>query len=142
MIILWRVFASSTISNGIIAHDTVLPSVKEIFQVLITLFFVIVGCIIFRAENLTQAFGYLFHMFTTIGSDWHLDIAKRMLMFGIIPLIIMEYLQRDKQHILQFPAWGIFRYRAVRWFIYLGLASAIFIFDYSGKSQEFIYFQF
>lgn len=142
LIILWRVFASSTISNGIIAHDTVLPSVKEIFQVLITLFFVIVGCIIFRAENLTQAFGYLFHMFTTIGSDWHLDIAKRMLMFGIIPLIIMEYLQRDKQHILQFPAWGIFRYRAVRWFIYLGLASAIFIFDYSGKSQEFIYFQF
>ncbi len=142
LIILWRVFFNSSISKETIAHGRKLPSMKEVFQVFVTFFFVIVGWIIFRAENLEQASDYLFRMFTTLGSNWHLEIGKRMLLFAIIPLMTVEYLQREKMHVLQFPSWGIFKYKAVRWCAYLGLLTSIFLFDFTGKSQEFIYFQF
>ena len=53
---------------------------------------------------------------------------------------IMEWFQRDKQHVLQFPDFRLFRYGAVRWGIYYVLIALMAAF--SGSSQEFIYFQF
>lgn len=141
LIIIWRVLGINN-SKGIIAQNSLLPSIKEICQVLITFFLVIIGWIIFRSENLHQASDYLFRMFSTIHLDMHLEIAKRMLIFGIMPLMIVEYLQRYKDHVLQFPATTIFKYRGFRWAIYIGLLATIFLLDFTGKSQEFIYFQF
>ena len=141
LIIIWRVLGINN-SKGIIAQNSLLPSIKEICQVLITFFLVIIGWIIFRSENLHQASDYLFRMFSTIHLDMHLEIAKRMLIFGIMPLMIVEYLQRYKDHVLQFPATTLFKYRGFRWAIYIGLLATIFLLDFTGKSQEFIYFQF
>ena len=141
LIIIWRVLGINN-SKGIIAQKSFLPSIKEICQVLITFFLVIIGWIIFRSENLHQASDYLFRMFSTIHLDMHLEIAKRMLIFGIMPLMIVEYLQRYKDHVLQFPATTLFKYRGFRWAIYIGLLATIFLLDFTGKSQEFIYFQF
>lgn len=142
LIILWRVLGVKTNFKEPIAHNKRLPSAKEIVQVLITFFLVIIGWILFRAENLTQASDYLVRMFSTMGQGLHLEIAKRMLLFGIIPLMIVEYLQRDKTHVLQFPQKGLFRFRAVRWTIYVVLLFSTFLFNFTGESQEFIYFQF
>ena len=142
LIIIWRVLGINNNSKGIIAQNSLLPSFKEICQVLITFFLVIIGWIIFRSENLHQASDYLFRMFLTIHLDMHLEIAKRMLIFGIVPLMIVEYLQRYKDHVLQFPATALFKNRGVRWAIYIGLLATIFLLDFTGKSQEFIYFQF
>ena len=142
LIILWRVLGVKTDSKKIIAHSKRLPSAKEIIQVLMTFFMIIIGWILFRAENLTQASDYLIHMFSTMGQGLHLEIAKRMLLFGIIPLMIVEYLQRDKTHVLQFPQTGFFRYKAVRWTLYIVLIFSAFLFNFTGESQEFIYFQF
>lgn len=142
LIILWRALGINSNLKGGIAQSSPLPSFKEVCQVLITFFLIIIGWIIFRSENLSQASDYLYRMISTISYDYHLEIAKRMLIFGIAPLMVVEYLQRHKAHVLQFPEIKIFKYKAVRWSIYLGLLIAIFLVDFSGKSQEFIYFQF
>ena len=62
---------------------------------------------------------------------------------AILLLMIVEYLQRDKVHVLQFSSgnrW--FRYAVARWTVYLAMLVAIFYFYFNTVSQEFIYFQF
>ena len=57
-----------------------------------------------------------------------------------IGLLVVEWLQRDKQHALELPNSGIFRYRTARWALYYLLI--VLIINYSGSNQSFIYFQF
>jgi len=65
------------------------------------------------------------------------------MMLQIIPALLMllvEWLQRDKQHALQIQVNHVFRYRFVRWAIYYIII--LIITKYAGESQTFIYFQF
>ena len=55
-------------------------------------------------------------------------------------LIVIEWLQRDKQHALQFGDIKLFQSRLARWGIYYLILVAIAYF--AGASQTFIYFQF
>lgn len=142
LIIMWRVIGINNTTKVVVAQNSKFPSLKEVCQVLVTFFFVIIGWIIFRSENLSQASDYIYRMFSTISHGYHLEIAKRMLLFGIVPLMVVEYLQRHKTHVLQFPETRLFKYRVTRWGIYLELLAAIFVFNPTGKNQEFIYFQF
>jgi hypothetical protein len=59
--------------------------------------------------------------------------------FGLL-LLFIEWLQRDKQHALQFSDAKPFNSRLVRWGVYY-LILAIII-RFTGESQTFIYFQF
>ena len=54
--------------------------------------------------------------------------------------LIVEWLQRDKQHALQIEETGILKYRGIRWGIYILLA--LFTLVFAGTQAEFIYFQF
>jgi hypothetical protein len=60
--------------------------------------------------------------------------------FPILLILTLEWLQRDKEHALQFPSGKLFNYTAVRYLIYAVLVSVIFV--YAGEVQSFIYFQF
>ena len=59
-------------------------------------------------------------------------------MILILIMFLAEWLQRDKQHALQFDGIGIPSW--VRWLIYYAVVFCIVWF--SGEQQEFIYFQF
>jgi hypothetical protein len=59
--------------------------------------------------------------------------------FGLA-LLAVEWLQRDKQHALQFSNVKPFNYRLVRWGFYYVIL--MIIAGYAGTSQTFIYFQF
>ena len=61
------------------------------------------------------------------------------LRFGLL-LLLVEWLQRDKQHALQLPVVKPFNYKVVRWGIYYLVLALIY--NYTGTSQSFIYFQF
>lgn len=123
--------------NGV-AHGHYLPNIKETFQLLITFMLTVIGWIIFRAENMSQALRFFTAMYRNDfwGSS---QINKLYLYFGTI-LLVVEWLQRDKQHALQFPSCRPFNCRFVRWFIYFLIIMIISIF--TGVSQQFIYFQF
>jgi hypothetical protein len=81
-------------------------------------------------------------MFLTAFDDFHPRLGTRHTILAILLLMIVEYLQRNKVHVLQFSDNRLFRPAAVRWTIYLVLFAVIFYFSFINVGQEFIYFQF
>lgn len=123
-------------------NNHIFISFLKVIQVIITFFFVVVGWVIFRSESISQAFDFICRMFQTAFSDFHPRLGSKYTIFFVIVLLILEYFQRDKRYVLEFPYSGIFKYRFVRWSVYVILFTVIFMFTFSGNSQQFIYFQF
>ena len=109
----------------------------------LTFFLVTIGLIIFRSENISQAIDYLSSMFTHKFFDFSMLHGVAYTCLGFV-LLAAEWIQRDKQHALQFPNTRIFKLIWIRWAIYLLIINLIIFTTYSlnGKSQTFIYFQF
>ncbi len=126
-----------------VAYGHSFPNLKEFFQLSITFLFAVIGWIIFRAENMNQAVDYLYAMINNKFYDSSELYGKTCLCYCFI-LLIIEWLQRSKQHALQFSGAILFKYRIVRWGIYVFLLSAIYI-SYMiniEDDNQFIYFQF
>lgn len=139
LLAIYNVFSINTKYEHVVAYGHYLPSIKEALQMALTFVLTIIGWIIFRAESMTQAAEYLTAMVRNKFFDPSLLYKKPYLLFGMA-LLAIEWLQRDKQHALQFSAIKPFNYRAVRWGIYFLIIMMISI--YAGASQQFIYFQF
>ncbi len=139
LLAIYNVFSINTKYEHVVAYGHYLPSIKEALQMALTFVLTIIGWIIFRAESMTQAAEYLTAMVRNKFFDPSLLYNKPYLLFGMA-LLAIEWLQRDKQHALQFSAIKPFNYRAVRWGIYFLIIMMISI--YAGASQQFIYFQF
>ena len=122
-----------------VAYGRYLPNIKETFQVALTFFLAVIGWIIFRAETMTQAIEYLSAMVTNKFFDATMMYGLEYL-YITFPLLIIEWLQRNKQHALQFPNNQLFSYRIVRWGVYYFIL--FIIGKYAGSSQTFVYFQF
>lgn len=135
----YNILGINTKYKNIVAYGRYLPSIKELLQMTLTFLLAVVGWIIFRAESISQAIGYFSAMVTNRFFDTSMMPGKTYLLFGL-SLLLVEWLQRDKQHALQFPDIRPFRYRIVRWSIYYIILFVIA--TYSGTSQTFIYFQF
>ena len=129
----------NTKNHQIVVQGKLLPSIKESLQILFTFTLTIIGWIIFRAETMTQAIDYLDSILTNRFFDSSTMYGGRCIVFGLT-ILVVEWLQRDKQHALQFPDISFFSKRSVRWITYIIIYLALF--SFSGKSQTFIYFQF
>ena len=140
LIAIYILLGINTKSKDVVAQGHLLPSVREFCQLAITFFLAVVGWIIFRSENMPQAYEFLSRMFTTM-FDQGLYIAhgKRYLIWGFL-MLLFEWLQRDKQHALQLSHQGLFRYAPARFALYAVLVYIMFL--YAGTVQTFIYFQF
>jgi D-alanyl-lipoteichoic acid acyltransferase DltB (MBOAT superfamily) len=120
-----------------VAEGRILPTIKEAGQILLTFFLAVFGWIIFRAESIGQAWEYVCGIFDK--SLISLPAAKGCtgLMLGLVLLIVVEWLQRDRQFGLDISSvkkWYL------RWPVYLMLLFIIFVFG--GHTVNFIYFQF
>jgi D-alanyl-lipoteichoic acid acyltransferase DltB (MBOAT superfamily) len=125
--------------TGEVAEGKLLPSVKEFFQMLLTFALVVIGWIIFRAENISQAWDYLSRMCSMVQSTVPLIIRKKTFLFIAIMLFV-EWVNREKAHGLQFNYCGILKHRFIRWVFYALMI--LFIKMLSGAQSDFIYFQF
>ncbi len=114
-------------------------SITELVQMTFTFFLAVIGWIIFRAENMPQAYEYISRMCFTMFDDFHIKFGKVQILYGMI-LLAVEWLQRNKQHALQFSDIKPFRYRWARWIVYYLLLALIA--QNMGNEQTFIYFQF
>lgn len=124
-----------------VAAGRLIPTLKESGQIILTFLLVVVGWIIFRAENITQALDYIQRM-CSVGlldiSSW--TIGRRAMLYTFI-LLIVEWFHRSKQHGLQLSNNGLLlRTRVVRIVFYW--LFVLFVFLFAGTQQEFIYFQF
>lgn len=123
--------------TDLVAEHRFLPNLKEVLQMGTTFCITLTGWVFFRAESLHEAIRYLGRVFSASLFSKPDVFPKKTLVF-IAAFLCAEWLQRDKQHVLQFGATAV--PRAFRWGLYYGLILAIVWFG--GSPQEFIYFQF
>lgn len=139
LLAIYNLFGINTKYKNVVAVGHILPSVKEFLQMSLTFILAVIGWIIFRAESMSQAIYYFKAMFTNRFLDMPMTDGLICLCYGVI-LLLVEWLQRDKQHALQFPNIYPFNYRFVRWGTYYIIFIIISLL--AGSSQTFIYFQF
>ncbi len=129
--------------TDVVAAGRLLPSPKEFLQMLCTFVLCLFGWIIFRSENIAQAWDYICRIFTFSSyglSEGKYIGNKTMVIVSSVILLLIEWLQRDKQHALQLPKKGIFNYKVARMVLYLFMM--FFITWYAAPQADFIYFQF
>ncbi|MEP1487167.1 MAG: MBOAT family O-acyltransferase [Algibacter sp.] len=126
-----------------VASGKFLPSLVEIFKMLLTFVLTVIAWVFFRAKNVSHAWNYLSEIFSI--SLFEIPSIKQGISnsFFIILLVIIfmfiEWIGRVYSHTLEHLELRITK--PFRWGFYTFLAFLIFF--YSGEeSQNFIYFQF
>lgn len=132
------VFNANRRYNDIVAVGKSLPSIKELFQMLTTFILVYIGLIIFRADNIGQCCGYVKRMFDL--SCYHGGLIGKQCLLYCAALLIIEWIQRDKEHTFQLPSNFLFGNSIFRYLFYVAVAYLILL--NSGEATTFIYFQF
>lgn len=124
-------------NTNIIANNRIFPSCKEFIEMITTFLLVVIGWIIFRAENIHQAYDYIQRMLNV--SFFSIPNYKEPItLIALITMLIFEWINRKNEYglsniskIKSFP---------IRYCIYWGFLLAIYF--YSGAQESFIYFQF
>jgi alginate O-acetyltransferase complex protein AlgI len=130
-------FDKNRININIVAHDKMVPSLREFVAILFTFGLTTLAWIFFRAKDLHQAFYYLNGILSK--SLFSIpEIRPSYLILLLFLFIIIEWLGRKNNYALEKIG---FQYSSVfRWSFYTGILILIFIFG--AKEQQFIYFQF
>ena len=119
-----------------VATNTVLPSIKEVIQMLITFFIVTVAWIFFRADTVRIAWQYCERLFTqgTVSVSY-LNIERYTIeMLGLIGvLVLFEWFHRESEH----PFVGRFKWIKISLICLFLLTLGVY-----SNHQDFIYFQF
>ncbi|MBT4338459.1 MAG: MBOAT family protein [Bacteroidetes bacterium] len=123
-------------NTDIVAQNKLLPSIKEVLQMGVTFLLTLIAWVFFRSDSILLAFDYLYHMMSF--SLFTRPTEKLYYLIYIAILVIVEWLQRNKQHALYLNDVKI--PKIARWSIYYAIIILIFL--YRGNQQEFIYFQF
>ena len=127
-----------------VAENSFLPSVKELTQMGVTFLLVLLGWILFRSEDISQAAVYLERMFNAslfsapqlVGLGFGQLLLKKCFFFTAL-MFIVEWIGRKQAHGLMIEDLSL----PVRYVIYTVLLIIIYGFDASNP-QGFIYFQF
>lgn len=102
----------------------------------LTFLFIMFSWVIFRSDTIKQSAEYIKDIFSSSLFSAPQVLPKTTIILTMLFMLI-EYLQRNKQHGLQIE--GIKR-QSLRWAIYCGIILVILFFG--GGTQKFIYFQF
>jgi D-alanyl-lipoteichoic acid acyltransferase DltB (MBOAT superfamily) len=130
----------------VVAEGRLLPSFSEFFSITRTFLLTVIAWVFFRADSIEHALNYLTEMcFNVFDSNGYLDTFNLIHWnFGYAPFVLLivfnviEWRGRDSQFAIQ----HLFLKRKpfIRRTFYFLLIFSLFMF--SGKTQEFIYFQF
>jgi len=129
--------------SKMITNQWGLPVPKVFGRMLLTFSLVTLGLIIFRADTVSQALGYITRLFsvslfsTNIGEY---DVGRIKVVLSLVMILVLlcvEWFGKDKEHALSDV--GI-RQRWVRYLFYYFILFCILV--YKGAEHQFIYFQF
>lgn len=123
-----------------VAADRLLPSVNETLLMASTFFLVMIGWVLFRADNISHAIHYIAIMFSDLRYVPVNIYSNKSLLLFIAFMLTIEWLQRNRQHTAELPEKSILRYKPIRWAAYYTLAMATI--TLYGQQSDFIYFQF
>ena len=125
----------------IVAYGKMFPTIKDTGKILLTFGLTVIAWIFFRAENVSHAVGII----QTIFSSSLFEIPKfgdRTNAFVTIILVMLFFMVEwlGREHQFAISNLGLKWKKPLRHAFYYSIILAIFLF--SGKEQEFIYFQF
>lgn len=126
----------------VVANNSLLPSLKEFFQMLLTFSLACLAWIFFRAESVGHAVNYIKGIFSrsvlsvpSIIYDDKVIITILLLIF----FIVIEWIGRRNNFAIE--KFGEGNFRILRWTFYALIIFLIGMYMPS-QSAEFIYFQF
>lgn len=123
-----------------VAAGRTLPTMSESLLMGWTFLLVMIGWVLFRADNLTIAGHYLKGMFTDFSYAGTLPNGALVTPVFIAMMFAIEWIQRHRPHPFDISGERFFSIKAVRWATYYIFVMIIFIFH--GQQSDFIYFQF
>ena len=125
------------VNTNIVAEGKYLPNIKELFQMTVTFSITVLAWIFFRANSISHALAYINGIMSY--STFSIPKDLPLLSIGLILLFIfIEWMGREQQFAIEKIGhnWKSI-YRLSFYFCIV-----LLIFFFSGKQQEFIYFQF
>ena len=121
----------------IVAQGRILPGLRAILQMLVTFTLTTFAWIVFRSENISQAYHYIRGIFSrSLFKQPELMPIKEIVLISIF--MIIEWMGREQPYAI--ARLGFRRPRVFRWAVYYVILFCIFYF--AGTDQQFIYFQF
>ncbi|HEY0045905.1 MAG TPA: MBOAT family O-acyltransferase [Flavobacterium sp.] len=123
------------VADNVVGENRMLPSLKELLQMLFTFGIITISWVIFRSESVADAASYLARMVNIM----HFGVPKVDLkpFAFIIMLVAAEWVQRRKRHSLELSSMNN---KILRWMIYTIVFLMILIF--SSHSDTFIDYQY
>ena len=124
-----------------VAEGRLLPSLKEVGQMLLTFSLVTIGWILFRSETITDAWEYLEGIVqpTLLGKPYLMDRFFYIpVFFAIVIMTAFEWLGRKNDYAFS----SLSMPKICRVILYLFLTLSIFMLSPEGNETQFIYFQF
>lgn len=125
-----------------VAEGFFFPSIKETSLMIFTFGLTVLAWIFFRAENIGHALSYIkeifsLSLFSIPSMDGGISSALSTIILVVI-FVIMEWIGKEEQYAI--ANIGLKWKRPLRHIMYYAIIIAVFWF--SGKEQQFIYFQF
>ncbi len=130
-------FNKNRINLDIVAKGRNIPNLREVINMTYTFGLTVVAWIIFRADNITHAANYLGTIFSRSLFYMPEHLPKTTFILILI-FTLVEWLGREQEYAI--ATLGFRWPKTVRLTFYYSLIIGLFLF--SGKEQEFIYFQF
>ena len=124
-----------------VAHGKLLPTWREFFSILLTFMLINFARIFSRAPNMASFWDFTRRLFSPSILDYH-GLTKGMAtaLLWCAALLVAEWFQREKSHVLEIDGYRIFSTQLSRLALYAFIFFLIFYF--SAPVQTFIYFQF
>jgi D-alanyl-lipoteichoic acid acyltransferase DltB (MBOAT superfamily) len=127
--------------QNVVAYNKWIPTVRETWGILRTFIFLVLVRVFFRASDLSEAISYLSVIFSKSLLTFP-DFENKLTALGVVVLIVffflIEWLGRTNEYALE--KLPLKMKQSYRWTFYYCIVFMIFYF--SGKQQQFIYFQF
>lgn len=126
---------------GSVAEGRLLPSLRDAINITSTFLLTVLAWVFFRADSVSHAIDYLIgifskSLFSMPEFENRTHAMEVLLLIGF--LVFIEWLGRESQYGIE--KLGLNWNRSLRIALYIGIVCLIFLF--TGKEQEFIYFQF
>ena len=124
-----------------VAHGRLLPSLGEFTSMLVTFLLINFGWILFRAPDFAGFCDFTSRLFSSSLFNWHgLNMKMAAMLMWCAGLLLVEWFQREREHVLQLDGYRLFSLQSTRLALYALIVFLIFYF--AGQVQTFIYFQF
>lgn len=115
-----------------------IPTMRESTMMAVTFLLVVIGWVLFRADNISHAWHYLRGMFA--GCSVAGELPGKALFGYILLMLGIEWVERRRSHPFDIAGHGLLRFAPVRWGLYLLIA--VITLSCAGVQGDFIYFQF